>query len=301
MTHRLAALLTLCAVTASAQTVRAPALGRSALPGVGSLSAVAGGLTASAVSLPSSQNLAAPFARPVLPSSALQAPRPSAPVLPAAPPTLAGEGRVKAAVVLEAASVPLARAGGNPSAQAPVLSSLFEGGRSNAAAAVLAGEPAARPSGLLRNAVLSAPEETPPPPPARPAWKTAGLYALRTAAFLGAFAGGFRVGDVAYLGLESLGPWGLAVSLPVLAAAAWWLGRRANASPLGRSVMGGVFASAGLVVVGQQAWDLVHSPFGLFVGVPIGVLLALVASGLLPRKKKFTGEPPNLNPRLNRQ
>lgn len=287
MTRSLAALLTLCAVTASAQTVRAPALGRSALPGVGALSAVTGGLTASAVSLPTGPNLAAPLSRPVLPSPALQAPRLSAPALTPSLLPLAGEGRVKAAAVLETASVPLARAAGNPSAQAPVLSSLFEGGRSNAAGAVLAAEPAARPSSALlaRNAVVSTPEETPPPPPARPVWKTAGLYALRTAAFLGAFAGGFRVGDMVYLGAQFLGPWGL-LSLPVLGAAAWWLGRRKDASPLGRSVMGGVFASAGLVVVGQQVWDLVHSPLGLLVGVPVGILLALAASGLLPRRKR---------------
>lgn len=279
MTRSLAALLTLCAVTASAQTVRAPALGRSALPGLGSLSAVAGGLNASAAALPLAPSLAVPLARPVLPSPALQAPRPaapSAPVLPASP----------AAAVLETASVPLARAAGNPSAQAPVLSSLFEGGRSHAAGAVLAAEPAARPSALLaRNAVLVAPQDAPPPAPARPVWKTAGLYTLRLAAFLGALYGGFRVGDFAYLGLEGFGAWGLALSLPLLAGAAWWLGNLKNRSTLGRFVYAGLFASAGFVVVGQQAWDLFRSPLGLFVGVPVGILLALLSSGVVGRRR----------------
>ncbi len=147
-------------------------------------------------------------------------------------------------------------------------------------------ESAARPSllGPARNAVAPASEPV-PAPPARPVWKTAGLYAVRAAGFLGALYGGFRVGDMAYLGLEFLGPWGLAAGLPVLAASAWWLGRRQNASPLGRSIMAGLYASAGFVVVGQQAWDLFHSPLGLIVGVPVGIALALVASGLLPRRR----------------
>lgn len=303
MTGFLVSLLTICAATASAQTVRAPALGRSALPGFGSLSAVAGGLAAGAVSLPSAPSLAAPLAFPVLPSPALQSPRPAVAALsasPLSPLPPAGEGGVRAAAVLESASVPLARAEGDPAAQAPVLASLFEGGRTASAGAVMASDQAPRPS-LLSRPMNAAADETPPPPPARPAWKTAGLYALRTAGFLGALYGGFRVGDFAYLGAQFLGAWGLALSLPLLGAAAWWLGRRRDSSPLGRSVIGGLFASAGFVVVGQQVWDLVQSPLGLFVGIPVGALLALVASGLLPRKRKFTGEPPNLNPRLNRQ
>lgn len=294
MTRFLALLVSLTGVAASAQTLRAPSLGRSALPGLGTLSAVSGGLTAASAR----PTLAfSPGLIPVLPAAVAVAPR----ISPLPP---AGEGRVRVSAVapLREAAVPLARAEGNPAAQAPVLSSVFEGRRASIPDAVVAGafnphpQPLSRPAGEGRLRANLVAEEPVPAPPARPVWKTAGLYALRAAGFLGALYGGFRVGDMAYLGAEFLGGWGLLVSLPLFGAAAWWLGRRENASPLGRSVMGGLFASAGFVVVGQQFWDLFHTPLGLFVGIPVGIALALVASGLLPRKKTFTGEPPQLNP-----
>lgn len=284
MTRILALLVSLCGVAASAQTLRAPSLGRSALPGFGTLSAVSGGLTAASAR----PTLAfTPALTPVLPAAVAVAPR----ISPLPP---AGEGRVRvsAATPLREAAVPLARAEGNPAAQAPVLSSVFEGRRASIPDAVIAGaaihphpQPLSRPAGEGRVRANLVAEEPVPAPPSRPVWKTAGLYALRTAGFLGALYGGFRVGDIAYLGAGFLGNWGLLVSLPLLGAAAWWLGRRENASPLGRWVMGGLFASAGFVVVGQQVWDLVHSPLGLFVGVPVGVALALMASGIWPRRR----------------
>lgn len=290
MTRFLALFVSLTGVAASAQTVRAPSLGRSALPGFGTLSAVSGGLTAASAR---PLTLSAPVFTPTLPAAAVLPV--AAPLAPQLQP--ARDARAGVSEGLRAAAVPLARAEGNPSAQAPVLLSLFEGGRARSAAPVMGDVPVARPSllGPARNAALPA-DEPVPAPPARPVWKTAGLYALRAAGFLGALYGGFRVGDMAYLGAGFLGSWGMLVSLPLLGAAAWWLGRRENASPLGRSVMGGLFASAGFVVVGQQFWDLFHTPLGLFVGIPVGVVLALFASGLLPRKRKFTGEPPALNP-----
>lgn len=264
----LAALSLLCTASASAQVLRAPALGRSVLPGVSALSAVPSGLAA-----PARPALAlAPAVAPLLTVTALSAalPAPTAAV-PAATPRAA----------LEAASVSLARAAENPAAQAPVLSGLFEGRRTGDAGFVVVDASIHGPArlGPAINAARPAAEPT-PPAPSRPVWKTAGLYALRAAGFLGALYGGFRVGDLAYLGLESLGGLGLALSLPLLASAAWWLGRRRNASPLGRAVMAGLFASAGFTIVGQQVWDLVHSPLGLFVGIPVGVLLALVSAGL---------------------
>lgn len=281
---RILSIVLLSVASASGQTVRAPSLGRSALPGFGALIAVSGGLTA-------------PSARPVL--NFAPASNPTLPVAAAVPSFVAPQvsPRVSVAAPLREVAVPLARAEGNPSAQAPVLLSLFEGGRAQSAAPVSAAASVSRPSllGPSRNAALPT-EEPVPAPPSRPAWKTAGLYALRAGGFLGALYGGFRVGDMAYFGLGYLGPLGFVAGLPLLAASAWWLGSRKNSSLLGRFVMAGLYGSAGLVVVGQQAWDLFHSPLGLFVGFPVGVLLALLASGVLPRKRKFTGEPPNLNP-----
>lgn len=281
-------MLLAAALPAAAQTVRAPALGRSVLPVAGSLSAMGtAGLAPRAV-LP---NALIPT---MLPTASVLPALPSPAAAPALPP--AAEGRQRVAAVVQSVSVPLAKAAGDPAAQAPVLSSVFEGRRVASPDAVLAGASlAARPR--LAPAVKLTADETPAPPAPRPVWKTAGLYALRAAGFLGAAYGGFRVGDIAYLGAQFLGPWGVLLSLPILGGAAWWLGRRQDASPLGRSIIGGLFLSAGFVVIGQQVWDLVSTPLGLFVGIPVGVALALVASGLLPRRKKFTGEPPNLNRR----
>lgn len=273
----LAALPLLCAAAAQAQVLRAPALGRSVLPGLGALSAVPSGLTA-----PAQPALAlAPAAAPVLTVTALPAALPApAAAAPAAAPR----------AVLEAVSVPLAGAAGNPAAQAPVLSGLFEGRRVSIPDVVPAGASLSAPT-RLAPAVNLAAEETPAPPAPRPVWKTAGLYALRAAGFLGAAYGGLRIGDMAYLGAQFLGPWGVVLSLPLLGGAAWWLGRRKDASPLGRSIMGGLFLSAGFVVIGQQAWDLFHSPFGLFVGIPVGVVLALLASGRLGGKPESLDTP----------
>ncbi|TBR17102.1 hypothetical protein EPO15_17615, partial [bacterium] len=171
-------LLALFAGPAAAQTVHAPALGRSVLPGFGVLNAAPSGI------------LAAPAARPTL----APAPVLSLPILPAAAsPAVAAQPAPAVRAVLESVSVPLAKAAGAPAAQAPVLSNLFEGRRASVPDAVVAGESFARPAALApaRNAAVSA--EDPAPPAPRPVWKTAGLYALRTAGFLGALAGGFRV------------------------------------------------------------------------------------------------------------
>lgn len=284
------------ALPAAAQTLRAPALGRSVLPVGGTLSALSSTGLAPKATLPTS----------VSPRVTLPTPAVITPVALPLPPS--GEARVKVAAVVEAVSVPLAKAEGNPAAQAPVLSNLFEGRRVASPSAVVAGvsihphsQPLSRPAGEGRvrgNLVADEPPE--PPAPARPVWKTAGLYLIRAGGFLGALYGGFRVGDMAYMGLGFLGPWGFALGLPLLAGSAWWLGSRRDSSPLGRFIMAGLYGSAGFVVAGQQVWDLVHTPLGLIVGIPIGIALALVASGVLPRRKKFTGEPPNLNPSLPR-
>lgn len=262
------------ALPAGAQALKAPALGRSVLPVGGSLSAFSAAGLAPKATLPTL----------VSPTVSLPTPAVVTPVSLPLPP--AGEGRVRAAAVVEAVSVPLAKAEGNPSAQAPLLSSVFEGRRASIPDAVIAGPSLSAPMRLARTANLVADTSPEPPAPIRPVWKTAGLYLIRAGGFLGALYGGFRVGDMAYMGLGFLGPWGFAVGLPLLAGSAWWLGSRKDSSPLGRFIMAGLYGSAGFVVAGQQAWDLTSYPLAVLLGLPIGVALALVASGVLPRRKR---------------